>query len=78
MHTIEKRKVLKAVFYPTLPFIRRSGESIYERKFSPGRPRSIDEEYLHQLVLSNPFMTTRELAKGLDCVWWCSSGLVHY
>ncbi len=41
-------------------------------------PRSIDEEYLHQLVFSNPFMTTRKLAKELDCVWWCSSGLVHF
>ncbi len=43
----------------------RKGEPIYERNFSPGRPRSIDEERLHQMVLSNPFMTTRELAKEL-------------
>ncbi len=47
----------------------RSGQSIYERKFSPGRPRSIDEEQLHQLVLSNPFKTTRELAKELGCTF---------
>ncbi len=48
----------------------RKGEPIYKRNFSPGRPRSIDEERLHQLVLSSPVMTTRELAKELGCTFY--------
>ncbi len=47
----------------------RKGEPIYKRNFSPGRPCSIDEERLHQMVLSNPFMITRELAKELGCTF---------
>ncbi len=47
----------------------RKGEPMYKSNFSPGRPRSIDEERLHQMVLCNPFMTTRELAKELGCTF---------
>ncbi len=42
---------------------------MYKSNSSPGRHRSIDEERLHQLVLSNPFMATRELAKELGCTF---------
>ncbi len=47
----------------------RSEEPVYERHFSPGHPRSIDEERRHQMARSNPFMTTRELAKELGCTF---------
>ncbi len=45
---------------------------MYKSNFSPGRPRSINEERLHQLVLSNPLMTIQELAKELGCTFFCS------
>ncbi len=53
-----EESVSKTTFYKYYQMLRKE-EPIYKRNFSPGRPRSIDEERLHQMVLSNPFMTTR-------------------
>ncbi len=63
-----EKKIGKTTFFKYYKKLR-SGEPIYERHFSPGRPRSIDEERLHQLVLSNPFKITRDLAKELGCTF---------
>ncbi len=63
-----EEKLSKTTFYKYCQMLIK-GEPIFKRIFSPGRPRSIDEERLHQMVLSNPFMITRELAKELGCTF---------
>ncbi len=64
----QEKKIAKTTFFIYYKKLR-SGEPVYKRRFSTGRPRSIDEERLRQLVLSNPFMTTRELANELGCTF---------